>query len=58
MSNGYESNENEKGRNLRGEMSTSSMKLQCPTLNLNWILNASKDDTNEVLIDFLLLLLL
>jgi hypothetical protein len=33
---------------LRGEMSTSSTKVKCPTINLNWILNASKDQTNEV----------
>jgi hypothetical protein len=35
---------------LRGEMSTSSTKVKCPTINLNWILNTSKDDSNEVFI--------
>jgi hypothetical protein len=33
---------------LRGEMSASSTKVKCPTININWILNASKDDSNEV----------
>jgi ankyrin repeat protein len=33
---------------LRGEMSASSSKVKCPTININWILNASKDDSNEV----------
>jgi len=36
--------------NLRGEMSTSSTKVKCRTINLNWILNASKDESNEVFI--------
>ncbi len=34
--------------NLRGEMSASSSKIKCPIINLNWILNTSKDDSNEV----------
>ena len=34
--------------NLRGEMSAGSTKVKCPTINLNWILNASNDETNEV----------
>jgi hypothetical protein len=33
---------------LRGEMSTGSAKVKCPTINLTWILNASKDESNEV----------
>ena len=33
---------------LRGEMSAGSPKVKCPTINLSWILNASKDGTNEV----------
>jgi len=32
---------------LRGEMSAGLPKVKCPTINLNWILNASTDDTNE-----------
>lgn len=38
---------------LRGEMSSNLSKTRCPTINLHWILNASKDETNEVLIYFL-----
>jgi ankyrin repeat protein len=34
--------------NLRGEMSSSSTKVKCPTINLNWILNSSIDESNEV----------
>ena len=33
---------------LRGEMSASSTKVKCPTMNLNWILKASNDDSDEV----------
>ena len=32
---------------LRGEMSASLNKAQCPTINLNWILNASNDNSNN-----------
>jgi hypothetical protein len=36
--------------NLRGEMSASSVKVKCPTLNLNWILNTFIDQSNTVFI--------
>lgn len=36
---------------LRGEMSTSSAKVKCPTINLNWILSVSKDESTEVFIE-------
>jgi hypothetical protein len=34
--------------NLRGEMSANSVKVKCPTLNLNWILNTFIDESNTV----------
>jgi len=34
--------------NLRGEMSGIQPKVKYPSINLNWILNASKDESNEV----------
>ncbi len=34
--------------NLRGEMFTSTVKVKCPTINLNWILNISRDESDEV----------
>ncbi|CAF4634532.1 unnamed protein product [Rotaria sp. Silwood1] len=33
--------------NLRGEMSTDSSKLKCPTISLDWILNATNDESNK-----------
>ncbi len=32
---------------LRGEMSANSTQVKYPSINLNWILNASKDESNE-----------
>lgn len=37
---------------LRGEMSSNLSKTRCPTINLHWILNASKDETNEDSLQF------
>lgn len=34
--------------NLRGEMCSDSTKVRYPQLNLDWILNATNDETNEV----------
>ena len=36
------------GESLRGEMSSSTTKVKCPAINLTWILNACKDELNEV----------
>lgn len=33
---------------LRGEMSGSTGKVKCPSINLNWLLNASKDESDQV----------
>ncbi|CAF2048735.1 unnamed protein product [Rotaria magnacalcarata] len=38
--------------NLRGEMSADSTKVTCPKINLNWILNATNDETNEESVHF------
>jgi hypothetical protein len=34
--------------NLRGEMTSPSKKVQCPTINLKWLLNPSNDESDEV----------
>ena len=39
---------NRMAESLRGEMSGSTGKMKCPAINLNWLLNASKDESDQV----------